>query len=176
VSGAEYFCWKSRVQLDGQTRRVIDVRRDGLFAGRFTRRTLSRLLRSCQNTRFDRGISMLNGVLVGFGIMLASLVIPIVHYVAVPLSPFIAGFIGGGVAKIDQDGIVKFGGLMAGLMLVPSIVILLIKFAFGVDEIIGIPTMLWVWVTAALIPYTWFGATVGALGGYYIRRNKEESQ
>ncbi|MBC8453252.1 MAG: hypothetical protein H8D69_02125 [Chloroflexi bacterium] len=118
---------------------------------------------------------MLNGVLVGFGIMLASLVIPIVHYVAVPLSPFIAGFIGGGVAKIDENGIVKFGGLMAGLMLLPSIVILIIKFAFGVDQIIGVPMMLGVWVSLALIPYTWFGATVGALGGYYVRHNQENS-
>jgi hypothetical protein len=106
---------------------------------------------------------MLNGVLVGFGIILASLIIPIVHYVAVPLSPFIAGFIGSGVAKIDESGIVKFGALMAALMFVPSV------------EIIGIPTMLGVWVTLALIPYTWFGATVGALGGYVIRRNQEKS-
>ncbi|MDG0868019.1 hypothetical protein [Candidatus Lucifugimonas marina] len=119
---------------------------------------------------------MLNGVLVGFGIMVASLIIPVVHYVAVPLSPFIAGFIGGGIAKIDENGIVKFGGLMAGLMLIPSIVFLLIKFAFGVDEIIGIPTMLGVWVTAALIPYTWFCATVGAMGGFYIRRNQDKSE
>ncbi|HJP27339.1 MAG TPA: hypothetical protein QF694_00825 [Dehalococcoidia bacterium] len=118
---------------------------------------------------------MLNGVLVGFGIILASLIIPIVHYVAVPLSPFIAGFIGSGVAKIDESGIVKFGALMAALMFVPSVVMLLVKFVFGVDEIIGIPTMLGVWVTLALIPYTWFGATVGALGGYVIRRNQEKS-
>ncbi len=117
---------------------------------------------------------MLNGVLVGFGIMIASMVIPIVHYVAVPLSPFIAGFIGGGIAKIDQDGIIKFGAMMAGLMLVPTIVMLIIKFALGVDEVIGIPTMLGVWVTAALVPYTWFGTTVGAMGGYYIRKNQEQ--
>ena len=89
--------------------------------------------------------------MVGFGIMVTSLVIPIVHYVAVPLSPFIAGFIGGGIAKIDGNGIVKF--------------------VIGVDEILTIPIMLGVWVTIALIPYTWFGATVGALGGYVIRRN-----
>jgi len=119
---------------------------------------------------------MLNGVLVGFGIMIASLIIPVVHYIAVPLSPFMAGFIGGGIAKIEEDGIIKFGGLMAGLMLIPSAVFLLIKFVFGVDEIIGIPTMLGVWVTAALIPYTWFGATVGAMGGYYIRRNQKKSE
>ncbi len=118
---------------------------------------------------------MLKGVLVGFGIMVASLIIPIVHYVAVPLSPFIAGFIGSGIAKIDEGGIIKFGGLMALLMLVPAVVILIVKFAAGIDEIIGIPIMLGVWVSLALIPYTWFGATVGALGGYMIRRNQEQS-
>ena len=119
---------------------------------------------------------MLNGVLVGFGIMIASMVIPIVHYVAVPLSPFIAGFIGGGIAKIDQDGIIKFGALMAGLMLVPTFVMLIVKFVLGVDEVIGIPTMLGVWVTAALVPYTWFGTTVGAMGGYYIRKNQKSEE
>ncbi|HIF73238.1 MAG TPA: hypothetical protein EYQ61_11880 [Dehalococcoidia bacterium] len=119
---------------------------------------------------------MLKGVMVGFGIMIASLVIPIVHYVAVPLSPFVAGFIGSGIAKIDEDGIVKFGGLMAGLMLIPTVMMLIVKFAFGVDEVIGMPMMLVVGVTAALVPYTWFGATVGAWGGYAIRKNQQKEQ
>ena len=117
---------------------------------------------------------MLKGVLVGFGIMLASLVIPFVHYVAAPLSPFIAGFIGGGIAKIDQDGIVKFGALMAGLMLIPVAIVLVIKFVFGVDEIVRVPTTWWMIVVLVLIPYTWFGATVGALGGYLARRNQRD--
>jgi hypothetical protein len=116
---------------------------------------------------------MFKGVLVGFGIMLASLVIPVVHYVAAPLSPFVAGFIGSGIANINQDGIIKFGGLMAGLMFIPAVVVLIIKFVFGVDEIIRIPTTWWMIVVVALIPYTWFGATVGALGGYMIRRNQD---
>lgn len=118
---------------------------------------------------------MLNGVLVGFGIMLASLLIPVVHYVAAPLSPFVAGFIGGGIAKIDQDGIIKFGVLTALLMLIPVFAVLLMKFAFSVDEVFSIPTT-WVMIIVIIfIPYTWFGATVGAMGGYYIRRNQEES-
>ena len=114
--------------------------------------------------------------MVGFGIMIASLVIPIVHYVAVPLSPFVAGFIGGGIAKIDENGIVKFGAAMAGLMFIPALVMLIVKFVIGIDEILTIPIMLGVWVTIALIPYTWFGATVGALGGHLIRRNQEIEQ
>ena len=62
---------------------------------------------------------------------------------------------------------------MAGLMFIPAVVVLIIKFVFGVDEIIRIPTTWWMIVVVALIPYTWFGATVGALGGYMIRRNQD---
>ena len=82
---------------------------------------------------------MLNGVLVGFGIMLASLLIPIVHYVSAPLGPFIAGFIGGGVARIDQDGIIKFGVLTALLMFIPAAVVLILKFVVGVEKILIFP-------------------------------------
>jgi len=55
-------------------------------------------------------------------------------------------------------------------------VMLIVKFVIGIDEILTIPIMLGVWVTIALIPYTWFGATVGALGGYLIRRNQKSEQ
>lgn len=120
-----------------------------------------------------RGTGMLNGVLVGFGIIIASMVIPIIHYVAFPLSPFIAGFIGSGVAKIDQDGIVKFGALMAGLMFIPALIMLIAKFAFGLDEVFGFSSWWVVIIVLIAIPYTWFGSTVGALGGYMIRRNQE---
>ena len=117
---------------------------------------------------------MFKGVMVGFGIMLASLVVPVVLYAAASLSPSVAGFIGSGIANINQDGIIKFGGLMAGLMFIPVVVVLIIKFVFGVDEVMRIPTTLWVIVVVAFIPYTWFGATVGALGGYMIRRNADK--
>ena len=117
---------------------------------------------------------MLKGVLVGFGIMLAAIPIPIVHFIAVPLSPFIAGFIGGGVANVDQNGIVKFGALMAGLMLIPAVLFFFAKFLFGVDQIIGLSATLWMIVVLALVPYTWFGATVGALGSYLVRRNQSD--
>jgi hypothetical protein len=119
---------------------------------------------------------MLNGVLVGFGIMLASLLIPIVHYVSAPLGPFIAGFIGGGVARIDQDGIIKFGVLTALLMFIPAAVVLILKFVVGVEKILIFPTTWVVIISLIFIPYTWFGATVGAMGGYYIRRNQANSE
>ena len=114
---------------------------------------------------------MLKGVLVGFGIMIAAVPVPVVHFIAVPLSPFIAGFIGGGIAKTGQDGIVKFGALMAALMFIPALIMLLLKYAVGVEELLGLPSTIWVIVVLALIPYAWFGTTVGALGSYLIRQN-----
>ena len=126
---------------------------------------------ACVHVFLDRGLVMLKGVLVGFGIMVASIPVPVVHFIAVPLSPFIAGFIGGGMAKPDQNGVVKFGALMAGLMFIPALVMLLLKYVVGVEELLGFPSTLWVIVILALIPYTWFGTTVGALGSYLIRQN-----
>lgn len=116
---------------------------------------------------------MLNGVLVAFGIMIASLIIPVVHYVAAPLSPFVAGFIGSGVAKIDQGGIIKFGALVALLMFIPAFLILVLKFVVGMEQIFTLPITLVMVLAVMFIPYTWFGVTVGALGGHYIRRNQE---
>ncbi len=116
---------------------------------------------------------LLNGVLVGFVIMIASLIIPLVHYVTAPLSPFVAGFIGSGIANIDQNGIVKFGALTALLMVIPALVVSLLKFVIGVDEIFSIPTTGVIIALLIFVPYTWFGATVGAMGGYYVRRNQK---
>jgi hypothetical protein len=50
-----------------------------------------------------------------------------------------------------------------------------VKFLFGVDEIIGLSATLWVVVVLALIPYTWFGATVGALGSYMVNRSRGDN-
>ncbi len=105
--------------------------------------------------------------------MIAAIPIPIVHFIAVPLSPFIAGFIGGGVAEADDNDIIKFGGLMALLMLLPALAVLIAKYALGTDSLVGIRTDLLFWVTLALIPYTWFGATVGAMISSYTRKGEQ---
>lgn len=105
--------------------------------------------------------------------MIAAIPIPIVHFIAVPLSPFIAGFIGGGVAEADDNDIIKFGGLMALLMLLPAIAVLIIRYVFGVEELLGLSATLWVIVVVALIPYTWFGATVGAMISSYTRKGEQ---
>ena len=57
---------------------------------------------------------MLKGALIAFGIMLGSIAIPLVHWVSIWFGPFLAGFFGGGVAKADEDRIIKFGLLVGG--------------------------------------------------------------
>ncbi len=114
---------------------------------------------------------MLQGALVAFGIMLGSIAIPLVHWVSIWFGPFIAGFIGGGVAKADEDKIVKFGLLVAGMMLVPVAAALGILFIFDIG---GIWRTLLIVFAIVIVPYTWFGVTVGALLSYLSRKKAAE--
>ena len=116
---------------------------------------------------------MLKGVLVAFGIMLAAIPIPIVHFILIPLGPFIGGFFGGGIAKADKEKIIVFGAIVAGLMALPVLFAFLIWMIFGVQEIMGFQSSIVIIIFALLIPYTWFGTTLGALLSYAIRKNQE---
>ena len=63
---------------------------------------------------------MLKGIIVAYFIILISIPIPIVHFFTIPVSPFVAGFIGGGLAEADDEKIVYFGLIIAGLMALPA--------------------------------------------------------
>jgi hypothetical protein len=115
---------------------------------------------------------MLKGVLVAFGIILASIPVPIVHFVAVPVGPFVAGFVGGGVAKANEGRVVIFGLIVGGLALIPAAVLLIVTLALDVD--LGLPTGLVVAAAIALVPYTWFGVTVGALISFLLREKERK--
>lgn len=112
-------------------------------------------------------MKMLKGVLVAFGVILASIPVPIVHFVAVPVGPFVAGFVGGGIARADEGRIVIFGLIVGGLALIPAAVLLLATLVMDLD--LGLPTGLVVAAAIALVPYTWFGVTVGALISFLLR-------
>ena len=64
---------------------------------------------------------MIKGVLVGLGIILVCALIPIVHFIAVPASPFLAGYFGISFAKDNTDSYgvkgMKFGALLSLLIL-----------------------------------------------------------
>ncbi len=116
---------------------------------------------------------MLNGVLVAYGIILASIPIPIVHFVTLPIGPFIAGFVGGGIARADEGRIIVFSLIVGGLALIPAALLLVL--ALAVDVEFPVPTGLVVFAAIALVPYTWFGVTVGALISYLLRENERKN-
>lgn len=116
---------------------------------------------------------MLNGVLAAYGIILASLPVPIVHFITFPIGPFVAGFVGGGIAKADEGRIVVFGLIVGGLALIPAAVLLVL--ALPLDVEFPVPTGLVVFAAIALVPYTWFGVTVGALISYLFRERERKN-
>ena len=117
---------------------------------------------------------MLKGIATAFGIMLGSIAIPVVHYFTFPIGPFIAGFVGGGVAKADEGKIITFGLAVAGLALIPAAILLVIGLTHD-GKLLGVPAGLVVFAAAALVPYTWFGVTVGALISYVMRSREARS-
>lgn len=117
---------------------------------------------------------MLNGILAAFGILLASLAIPVVHYFTAPIGPFVAGFVGGGVAKADEGRIIWFGLIVAGLMLIPAAILLVLGLTSD-GKLLGVPAGLVVAAAAALVPYAWFGVTIGALISYVMRSREARS-
>ena len=118
---------------------------------------------------------MLKGVLIAFAIMLVAIPVPVVHFVAVPLSPFVAGFVGGGVAKADEMKIVWFGLMLAGLMLIPAVAIIMYWQLSETERLLGAPTWFWAVTGIGIVPYAWFGATIGALASY-LMRSREGSE
>ena len=67
---------------------------------------------------------MVKYAFMGFGITfvcLFTIVIPIVHFVSVPMAPLIGGWFAGNSAKAEPGTAVGIGVLMGILMLVPAI-------------------------------------------------------
>lgn len=110
---------------------------------------------------------MLKGVLVAYGIILASIPVPIVHFFTFPIGPFVAGFVGGGIAKADEGKIVVFGLIVGGLALIPAALLLVLALVLDIE--FPVPTGLVVFASIFLVPYTWFGVTLGALISFVLR-------
>ncbi|MDA0734550.1 MAG: hypothetical protein O2909_03330 [Chloroflexi bacterium] len=108
---------------------------------------------------------MVKGVLIGLGIMVVSALIPLVHFVAVPASPFIAGYIGVGHAKESSDSYsvkgLKFGSLLGlSVLLISGIGAAVITVL--VDPSQKITVIMWIGV-AIFTLYTGSMATLGAM-------------
>ena len=64
---------------------------------------------------------MVKGALIGFGLSILLLLIPIVHFIIGPLGPLIGGYVGGGVARATPAQALGIGLLMALFMAAPVI-------------------------------------------------------
>jgi hypothetical protein len=114
---------------------------------------------------------MLKGALIAFGIMIGSIAIPGFHWITIWFGPFVAGYFGGGIAKADEDKIVKFGLLVAGMMLLPVAIALSALYLFDVG---GFIRFFLIVLAIVIVPYTWFGVTLGALFSYLSRKTSAE--
>lgn len=118
---------------------------------------------------------MLKGVITAFAIMLVAIPIPVVHFIAIPISPFVAGFVGGGIAKADEMKVVWFGLIIGALMLIPAAVLIVYGQISDAEKLLGVPTSLWAIIGFAIAPYAWFGVTIGALISFLMRSNAEQT-
>lgn len=66
---------------------------------------------------------MLKGALIGFGVTIALILIPIVHFVTALPSPFIGGFIGGSRAQAEAHEALVIGLLMALMAMAPVLLV-----------------------------------------------------
>ena len=114
---------------------------------------------------------MLKGALTSVILMFVFIPIPVVHFFAVPLSPFIGGFIGGSIAKAEKEKIILFSFITTGITAIPSFFIIIYSFIQRSNdlEVAGMDPFLAIILAVILIPYTWFGNTIGALISYAAR-------
>ena len=114
---------------------------------------------------------MIKGALTSVILMFVFIPIPIVHFFAVPLSPFIGGFIGGAIAKAEKEKIIIFSFITTGITFIPCLIIIIYSIIQMINEseVAGMNPWWTIVISTALIPYTWFGNLVGALIGYTAR-------
>ncbi|MFL2673239.1 MAG: hypothetical protein ACJ0G3_00985 [Dehalococcoidia bacterium] len=109
---------------------------------------------------------MLISVLVSFIIIVVSAAIPIVHFVAFPISPFISGFIGASIGDLQDERIIYFGLLCAIVLFLPLFLMMEFSGVFG--ELKWYYSLL---TSFLLSGYVWFGTTVGALFKFWSSKN-----
>ena len=109
---------------------------------------------------------MLLSVSISFIIIFVSAAIPIVHFIAFPISPFLAGFIGASFGDIDNEKIVYFGILSSLCLFFPLLIILKYTSTFG--EIGWGYSIL---ISLILSGYIWFGSTTGALIKFWTTKD-----
>ena len=107
---------------------------------------------------------MLRGAFIGFGISTLLLMIPIVHLIVGPISPFIGGLVGGTTARATPAKAVGIGLLMGLFMAVPVIVVIAIGKAYP-DLFPGRVEKVLPFIALGLIVWTGLLGSLGTLVG-----------
>ena len=107
---------------------------------------------------------MIKGALIGFGISVLLLTIPIVHFIAGPVGPFIGGLVGGASARAGPAQALGIGLLMGLFMAGPALILTIISqylsgWAAHFLIFMAIGLVLWETILGSL------GALVAAGGG-----------
>ena len=109
---------------------------------------------------------MIKGVFLALGIMFVSLLIPLVHFVAFPISPFIGGYFGIKFAQVPRESYAAqcllFGTLLGLLLLIlSSLASVLVVNLFDNGQ--RFQTIIWIGVGVL----TFYTASMSALGAMF---------
>ena len=108
---------------------------------------------------------MIKGVFIALGIMFGCLLIPLVHFVAFPASPFIGGYFGIKFAQVPKEAYAAkcllFGTLVGSLFLVLSVLVVAIFVTLS-DLEQRLLTLIWIGV-GVLTLYTGSMSALGAM-------------
>lgn len=103
---------------------------------------------------------MARAALIGTGIALIGLIIPVVHFITGPLGPLIGGFLAGqSLDKPDEGKAIGIGVLMGAFM-----GLIALPFALGVYVLVDVPIIV-LYIPAMVLAYVALLATLGALVG-----------
>lgn len=92
---------------------------------------------------------MIRGALIGAGITLALIIVPVVHFVTFWVAPLIGGFVAGSKTAADSGAALGIGALMAAFVAGPLVGILAaVAVLWGwspvVVAVIGVPAVVYV--------------------------------
>jgi hypothetical protein len=117
---------------------------------------------------------LIKGILVALGIMIVSALIPIVHFIAVPVSPFIGGYFGVSFARSGSGSYtvkgLKFGSLLGLVVLLVSGIAAAVVM-FEVEPSQRVSVLMWIGVGV----FTLYTGSMSALGAMYslLRSNRQ---
>ena len=110
------------------------------------------------------------GAMIGFGLSILLLLIPIVHFITGPLGPLIGGYVGGGATRAAPHQALGIGILMGIFMATPVILVALALQSLEIWE-----SAQGILMSAAGLLGVWAGV-FGMVGAYFGGRARGNSR